>query len=72
VTEGLKRDEAGEAVGKTSRPRAKGAQPRATTTRVLTVTGARLSITWQKKTVRSKDIIDTLEEALAKVRKEAS
>jgi ParB family chromosome partitioning protein len=72
VTEGLKRDEAGEVVGKTSRPRAKGAQPRATTTKVLNVTGARLSITWQKKTVRSKDIIDTLEEALAKVRKDAS
>jgi ParB family transcriptional regulator, chromosome partitioning protein len=72
VAEGLKRDETGEAVGKTARPKAKGARSRATTTKVLIVTGARLSITWQKKTVRPKDIIDTLEEALAQVRKEAS
>jgi ParB family chromosome partitioning protein len=72
VTEGLKRDEAGEAVGKASRPKSKGAQPKATTTKVLNVTGARLSITWQKKMVRPKDIIDALEEALAQVRKEAS
>jgi ParB family chromosome partitioning protein len=72
VTEGLKRDEAGEAVGKTARPKAKGSRSGATTTKVLKVTGARLSITWQKKTVRPKDIIDALEEALAQVRKEAS
>jgi ParB family transcriptional regulator, chromosome partitioning protein len=72
VTDGLKRDETGEAVGKTSRPKAKNAEPKATTTKVLHVTGAKLSITWQKKTVRNKDIIDALEQALAQVREEAS
>lgn len=72
VTDGLKRDETGEAVGKTSRPKAKDAEPKATTTKVLHVTGAKLSITWQKKTVRNKDIIDALEQALAQVREEAS
>ncbi len=72
VTNGLKRDETGEAVGKTARPKAKDAEPKATTTKVLHVTGAKLSITWQKKTVRNKDIIDALEQALAQVREEAS
>lgn len=72
VTDGLKRDETGEAVGKTSRPKAKDAEPKATTTKVLHVTGAKLSITWQKKTVQNKDIIDALEQALAQVREEAS
>ena len=72
VTDGLKRDETGEAVGKTSRPKAKDVEPKATTTKVLHVTGAKLSITWQKKTVRNKDIIDALEQALAQVREEAS
>jgi ParB family chromosome partitioning protein len=72
VTEGLKRDEAGEAVGKTVRPKAKAAEPKATTTKVLNVSGAKLSITWQKKTVRNQDIIDVLEEALSQVRGEAS
>ncbi|MGZ6971348.1 MAG: ParB/RepB/Spo0J family partition protein [Thermoanaerobaculia bacterium] len=72
VTDGLKRDETGEAVGKTSRPKAKDAEPKATTTKVLHVTGAKLSITWQKKTVRNKDIIDALEQALAQVREKAS
>jgi ParB family chromosome partitioning protein len=68
VNEGLKRDEAGEAVGKTARPKEKGAQKPATTTRVLSVSGARLSITWQKKSVRTSDIVRVLEEALAQVR----
>jgi len=72
VTDGLKRDETGEAVGKTSRPKSKDAEPKATTTKVLHVTGAKLSITWQKKTVRNKDIIDALEQALAQVREKAS
>jgi hypothetical protein len=72
VTEGLKRDETGEAVGKTARPKAKEPEARPTTTKVLHVSGAKLSITWQKKTVRTKDIIDVLEEALSQVRGEAS
>lgn len=70
VTEGLKRDEAGEAVGKTTRPREKQSEKKPSTTKVLSVSGARLSITWQKKTVRTKDIIQALEEALAQVRGE--
>jgi ParB family chromosome partitioning protein len=68
VTEGLKRDEAGEAVGKTARPKAKAAEKRPTTTKVMNVAGARLSITWQKKVVRTRDIIEVLEAALAEVR----
>ena len=68
VTEGLRRDEAGEAVGKTARPKEKAAEKRPSTTKVLNVSGARLSITWQKKTVRTKDIIEVLEEALAQLR----
>ena len=49
VSEGLRRDEAGEAVGKTARPREKAAEKPPTTTKVMNVAGARLSITWQKK-----------------------
>jgi ParB family transcriptional regulator, chromosome partitioning protein len=71
VTEGLKRDETGEAVGKTARPKATKDEAKTTTTKVLNVSGAKLSITWQKKTVRNKDIIDVLEEALSQVRSEA-
>jgi ParB family chromosome partitioning protein len=73
VSEGMKRDEAGEAVGKTTRPRekARAAEKPATTTKVLNVTGARLSITWQKKAVRTSDIVRALEEALAQVRGQA-
>lgn len=71
VSDGLKRDEAGEAVGKTARPRAKTTEKRPTTTKVLNVSGARLSITWQKKTVRTKDIVEVLEAALAQVRSDA-
>ena len=72
MTEGLKRDETGEAVGKTARPKATKDGAKTTTTKVLNVSGAKLSITWQKKTVRNKDIIDVLEEALSQVRSEAS
>jgi ParB family chromosome partitioning protein len=72
VTEGLRRDEAGDAVGRTTRPKTKASEPKPTTTKVLHVTGAKLSITWQKKTVRDKDIIDALEEALSQVKGEAS
>jgi ParB family transcriptional regulator, chromosome partitioning protein len=67
VTEGLKRDETGEAVGKVARPREKTVEKRPTTTKVLNVSGARLSITWQKKTVRTRDIIQVLQEALDQV-----
>ena len=72
VTEGLKRDQTGEAVGKTARPKTKESEPKAATTKVLNVSGVKLSITWQKKTVRNQDIIDVLEEALSQVRGQAS
>ena len=64
----MRRDEAGEAVGKTARPREKAPEKPPTTTKVMNVAGARLSITWQKKTVRTSDIVRVLEEALAQVR----
>jgi ParB family chromosome partitioning protein len=70
VSEGLKRDEAGVAVGKTVRPRQKAPEKPPTTVKVLNVSGARLSITLQKKTVRTSDIIRVLEEALAQIRGE--
>jgi ParB family chromosome partitioning protein len=70
VSEGLKRDEAGVAVGKTVRPRQKALEKTPTTVKVLNVSGARLSITLQKKTVRTSDIIRVLEEALAQLRGE--
>jgi hypothetical protein len=66
VSKGPKRDEAGIAVGKSVRPRQKAP----TTVKVLNVSGARLSITLQKKTVRTSDIIRVLEEALAQIRGE--
>jgi ParB family chromosome partitioning protein len=72
VNEGLKRDEAGEAVGKTARPRSKDSEERATTTRVLSVSGVKLSITWPKKSVGDQDLIDILEEALSQVRASVS
>jgi ParB family chromosome partitioning protein len=70
VSEGLKRDEAGVAVGKTVRARQKAPAKPPTTVKVLNVSGARLSITLQKKTVRTSDIIRVLEEALAQIRGE--
>lgn len=68
VSEGLKRDEAGEAVGKTVRPRAKSAGKGRSTTKVMNVTGAKVSITWQKSAVRTAEVIRALEEALAQCR----
>jgi ParB family chromosome partitioning protein len=68
VSEGLKRDEAGEAVGKTARPRKKKGEMRPTTTKVLNVSGVRISITWQKKTIRTNDVIQILEKALEQIR----
>jgi hypothetical protein len=50
------------------REKGTAAEKPATTTKVLNVTGARLSITWQKKTVRTSDVIRVLEEALAQLR----
>ena len=78
VSEGLKRDEAGEAVGKTARPKVHSAEktppaPKAaSTTKVFSVSGAKLSITWPKKTVQTNEVIRALEEALAQVRGDAA
>lgn len=70
VSEGLRRDEAGEAVGKTSRPKskAKTVEKPASTTKVFSAGGARLSITWPTKAVTPGDVVHVLEEALAQVR----
>jgi len=68
VTDGLKRDEAGDAVGKTSRPREKASEAKPSTTKVILVDGAKVAITFQKKTVRTHDLVRVLEEALAQVR----
>lgn len=70
MKEGLRRDEAGEAVGKTTRPRAKSkaADRPASTTKVFSAAGARLSITWPKKAVTPGDVVRVLEEALAQAR----
>lgn len=70
VADGLKRDEAGDAVGKTSRPRAnpKVSEAKPSTTKVILVDGAKLAITFQKKAVRTQDLVRVLEEALAQVR----
>jgi ParB family chromosome partitioning protein len=68
VTDGLKRDEAGDAVGKTSRPRAKAPEAKPSTTKVILVDGAKIAITFQKKAVRTHDLVRVLGEALAQVR----
>jgi ParB family chromosome partitioning protein len=68
VDEGLDRDETGQVVGKTTRPKKSLGEKRASTTKILHVGGAKLTITWQKKTVRAKEMIDVLEAALAQVR----
>lgn len=68
VTDGLKRDEAGDAVGKVSRPRAKTPEAKPSTTKVLLVEGAKVAITFPKKSVRPQDLVRALEEALAQVR----
>jgi ParB family transcriptional regulator, chromosome partitioning protein len=67
VAEGLNRDQTGEAVGKAARPKAKGAGPRATTTRVLNVSGVRITMTWPKPDVEEDDVIEALEDALTQV-----
>jgi ParB family chromosome partitioning protein len=78
MSEGLKRDEAGVAVGKSVRPRVKAAEKvaervvenRPTITKVLNVSGARISITMERTTIRPSDIIRVLEEALTQIRGE--
>ncbi|MFO0888314.1 MAG: ParB/RepB/Spo0J family partition protein [Isosphaeraceae bacterium] len=68
VTDGLKRDEAGDAVGKTARPRAKAPEAKPSTTKVILVDGAKVAVTFPKKAVRTNDLVRALEEALMQVR----
>ena len=68
VIHGLKRDETGNAVGKTSRPKANRPEAKPSTTKQILVDGAKIAITFQKKTVRTQDLVRVLEEALAQVR----
>jgi ParB family chromosome partitioning protein len=65
VDQGLDRDETGEVVGKTARPKKSTDEKRAKTTKTINVSDARIMITWHKKAVRTKDIVDALKEALA-------
>ncbi|MDQ2623322.1 MAG: ParB/RepB/Spo0J family partition protein [Actinomycetota bacterium] len=74
VSEGLKRDEAGTAVGKTARPKAKkggGAkvgEAKPTTTKTFTVADAKLTITWPRRAVETRDVVLVLEELLAQIK----
>lgn len=72
VTEGLKRDEAGIAVGKAPRPRTKAAPASParplSTTRHIQVEGARVTVNFASGEVRPGDLARVLEEALAQVR----
>lgn len=71
VSEGLRRDDAGVAVGKTARPKAaaKAAEAKPSTTKVFVVADAKLSITWPKESVNTEDVIRVLEAALDELRK---
>lgn len=65
VTEGLKRDETGEAVGKASRPKKTTTKPKLSlTTKHFVVGEAKIAITWQKQTVTDQEIISTLQQAI--------
>lgn len=65
VTEGLKRDETGEAVGKTSRPKKTSSRPKlAMTTKHFVVDGAKIAITWQKESVTTQEIVSALQGAI--------
>ncbi|AMV40938.1 ParB/RepB/Spo0J family partition protein [Planctomyces sp. SH-PL62] len=74
VGEGLKRDDAGAAVGETARPKAKkggGAgvvEAGSTTTRTFAVADARLAITWPRRSVGARDVVQVLEEARSQLR----
>ena len=68
VSDGLKRDETGEAVGKTTRPKTKTPEAKPSTTKFIHVQGAKLALTFPKKNVRTEDLVRALEDALAQVR----
>ena len=68
VSDGLKRDETGEAVGKASRPRTKATAAKPSTTKYIHVEGAKVAVTFPKKTVRTDELVHALEAALAQVR----
>lgn len=74
VGEGLKRDDAGAAVGETARPKAKKdggsgvVEARPTTTKTFAVADARITITWPRRSVGARDVVQVLEEALSQLR----
>ena len=68
VSDRLKRDETGEAVGKASRPKTKPPEAKPSTTKFIHVEGAKVAVTFPKKTVRTEDLVRALEEALSQVR----
>lgn len=65
LNEQLKRDEAGVAVGKASRPKSHGKASKAIFTKVIQVDGAKVTITFAKKVIRTRDIVKALRDALA-------
>jgi ParB family chromosome partitioning protein len=68
VDEGIRRDDTGQLVGKTARPKAKKSKAAApSTTKVFEVQGAKLSITWPKGYVSPEEIIAALSEALGQL-----
>lgn len=77
VSEGLKRDDAGAAVGKTSRPKAKAAGPRTleakpSTSKTFATSEAKVVITWARKSAGDRDVVEALEEVLAQVKGRAA
>jgi ParB family chromosome partitioning protein len=65
VNEGLKRDETGEMVGKTARPKKSNSKTKVSmTTKHFVVDGAKISITWQKDSVTTEEIVGTLQGAI--------
>jgi len=68
VSEGLKRDAAGVAVGKTTRPKvAKVVENKPSITKVFSVGDAKLTIIWERKSVKNQDVIQVLETILAQL-----
>jgi ParB family chromosome partitioning protein len=74
AAEGMKRDEVMDAVAEATggagrkRPAAEPTEKPAGVKKVFDVGSARVTITWSKKTVRTKDIVAALEAALAEVK----
>ena len=66
VDEGMKRDDAGQLVGKARRSR--GGQAKPSTTKTFEVAGGRVMITWTRESVGPEDVIAALGEAIAQAK----